>query len=126
MQETFSSLLRDRAHWEFEIFLMALFDGLIVGILWPFLYKHWKHHADRDRRETLPSLFASRLRRDFYNIDGCVSGRFIHDWSLSHPDHVADPRFAATADLWPGPPPYDGELSAVVNGGPNAIRHQGK
>lgn len=49
--ETFMSLLRDRAHWEFELFLMALFDGLIGAILWPFARKHWRHHLERDRRE---------------------------------------------------------------------------
>jgi hypothetical protein len=51
MHETFGSLLRDRAHWEFEIFLQVVFDGLIVGLLWPVLYKHWRHHIVRDERE---------------------------------------------------------------------------
>ena len=49
--ETFWTLLRDRAHWEFELFLMVLFDGLIVGLLWPFARLHWRHHIDRDKRE---------------------------------------------------------------------------
>lgn len=53
ISETFSDLLRDRAHWEFEIFLQLLIDGLILGILWPFLYKHIRHHLDRDRSEKL-------------------------------------------------------------------------
>lgn len=52
--ETFWSLLHDPAHWQFEIFLMVLFDGLLFGMLWPFLKKHWRHHIDRDRRDTIP------------------------------------------------------------------------
>ena len=52
-QETFWSLLHNAAHWEFEIFLMILFDGVIGLLLWPFIKKHWKHHTDRDRKENL-------------------------------------------------------------------------
>jgi hypothetical protein len=48
--ETFMSLLRDKAHWEFEIFLMVLFDGVVAGLALPFLKKHWQHHMDRDKR----------------------------------------------------------------------------
>jgi hypothetical protein len=54
MSETFWTLLRDPAHWEFEGFLMLVFDVLIAGIAWPFLRKHWQHHLDRDRREMAP------------------------------------------------------------------------
>lgn len=32
MQETFIGLLRDKAHWEFEVFLMLLFDGILAGM----------------------------------------------------------------------------------------------
>jgi len=52
-KETFWSLLHDAAHWEFELFLMILFDGLIGCILWPFARKHWKHHISRDHKEGL-------------------------------------------------------------------------
>jgi hypothetical protein len=48
VSETFWTLLRDQAHWEFEIFLMLLFDGIIAGVCWPFLRKHWGHHIARD------------------------------------------------------------------------------
>lgn len=51
MTETFWTLLRDPAHWEFELFLMLVFDGLIVGLLWPFARLHWRHHISRDRRD---------------------------------------------------------------------------
>ena len=43
-QESFWSLLRDPAHWEFEIFLMVLVDGILLGLLWPFIRKHVGHH----------------------------------------------------------------------------------
>ena len=49
MHETFWSLLHDAAHWEFELFLMLLFDGVIFGVCWPFLRKHWKHHIACDQ-----------------------------------------------------------------------------
>jgi len=53
--ETFWTLLHDAAHWEFELFLMAVFDGLIgagiVGFCWPRVKKHWKHHLERDKAE---------------------------------------------------------------------------
>jgi hypothetical protein len=51
--ETFWTLLHDSAHWEFELFLMALFDGVIGCILWPFLKKHYNHHICRDKKEGL-------------------------------------------------------------------------
>lgn len=53
--ETFWTLLRDSAHWEFEIFLMILMDGVILGILWPFLRKHWNHHVAHDRADVIKS-----------------------------------------------------------------------
>lgn len=46
--ETFWSLLRDPAHWEFEILLIFIFDLLLAGLLWPIFRKHWKHHNKRD------------------------------------------------------------------------------
>ena len=53
--ETFWTLLHDLAHWEFEIFLMAVFDGLIgagiIGFCWPRIKKHWHHHLERDKAE---------------------------------------------------------------------------
>jgi len=49
--ETFWTLLHDKAHWEFEIFLMVLFDGVIGALLWPTIKKHWNHHIARDKKE---------------------------------------------------------------------------
>lgn len=50
-QETFWTLLHNAAHWEFELFLMAIFDGLLFGLAWPytkkyirFARKHIQHH----------------------------------------------------------------------------------
>jgi len=45
--ESFWILFRDPGHWMFELFLMALFDGLIGAILWPLI----KRHIHRDIRE---------------------------------------------------------------------------
>jgi hypothetical protein len=49
--ETFWTLLHDAAHWEFELFLMLVFDGVLGALLWPFVKKHWGHHVERDRKE---------------------------------------------------------------------------
>jgi hypothetical protein len=49
--ETFWTLLRDPAHWMFELFLMLLFDGVIGLLAWPFIKKHWHHHVARDHQE---------------------------------------------------------------------------
>ena len=38
MHETFWTLVRDRAHWEFEIFLMMFFDVVLAGI-WLFFVR---------------------------------------------------------------------------------------
>ena len=52
--ETFWTLLHDKAHWEFELFVggveMIIFDVLVGCIAWPFVKKHWRHHVDRDKR----------------------------------------------------------------------------
>jgi hypothetical protein len=53
MHETFWTLLRDPAHWEFEIFLMILFDGVIGALLFPWIRKHWQHHVNRDQKDGL-------------------------------------------------------------------------
>lgn len=53
--ETFFTLLRDKSHWEFEIFVNVVFDGILLGLVWPFVKKHIQHHLDRDRREEIDS-----------------------------------------------------------------------
>ena len=39
--ETFFTLIRDPGHWEFEIFLILMVDGLLLGFLLPILKKRW-------------------------------------------------------------------------------------
>jgi hypothetical protein len=46
--ETFWTLFSDIAHWEFELFLMVLFDGLIGALAWPFLKRYWNRHHKHD------------------------------------------------------------------------------
>ena len=46
--ETFWTLLTDSAHWQFELFLIAVFDGLVGVLIWPKI-KHWfTHHKEDD------------------------------------------------------------------------------
>jgi len=46
MHETFWTLVRDRGHWEFEIFLMVVFDVVLAGI-WQFFVRRRKAEALR-------------------------------------------------------------------------------
>lgn len=48
--ETFWTLATDLAHWEFELFLIFLFDGLIGLIVWPRIQQFFKHHKSDDDR----------------------------------------------------------------------------
>lgn len=54
MDETFWSLLKDPAHWQFELFLIVLFDVIVGLIIWPFIQKALIHHkSDHERLEDL-------------------------------------------------------------------------
>ena len=48
--ETFFTLLKDPAHWQFEIFLIILFDLIIGILLWPYFKKFVLHHKSDDER----------------------------------------------------------------------------
>lgn len=48
--ETFWTLLKDPAHWEFELFLILLFDVIIGILIWPRLRKFIKHHKSDDEK----------------------------------------------------------------------------
>jgi hypothetical protein len=51
--ETFWTLCKSAGHWDFEIFLMILFDGIIGALLFPWIRKHWQHHVNRDQKDGL-------------------------------------------------------------------------
>ncbi|KKU50130.1 MAG: hypothetical protein UY47_C0004G0011 [Parcubacteria group bacterium GW2011_GWB1_49_7] len=48
--ETFWTLFTDLAHWEFELFLILLFDVLVGLLLWPWIRKFILHHKSDDER----------------------------------------------------------------------------
>jgi hypothetical protein len=48
--ETFFTLLKDPAHWLFEIFLIFIFDGIIGLLIWPRCKRFFRHHASDDQR----------------------------------------------------------------------------
>ena len=48
--DTFWTLLFNLPHWEFEIFLMVVFDGLIGLLIWPYFRKYIIHHKTDDER----------------------------------------------------------------------------
>ena len=49
-EETFWTLFTDLAHWEFEIFLIVLFDVVIGVLIWPKIKGWYKHHKDDDNK----------------------------------------------------------------------------
>lgn len=49
--EDFWFLLHNTAHWEFEIFLMIIFDVVIGMIAWPFIKHLVREH---DKKKHLP------------------------------------------------------------------------
>ena len=48
--ETFWTLFTDVAHWEFELFLIFLFDVLVGILVWPRVRKFLLHHKSDDER----------------------------------------------------------------------------
>ena len=48
--ETFFTLIKDLAHWEFELFLIFIFDVLIGLIIWPYIKRFLTHHDSDDER----------------------------------------------------------------------------
>jgi hypothetical protein len=48
--ETFWTLMRSTAHWEFELFIQVVGDGLIGLVLWPFFRKKVLHHQSDDQK----------------------------------------------------------------------------
>ena len=52
--ETFLDLLKDPAHWYFELLLIIIFDVIIGLLIWPFIQKALIHHkSDHERLEDL-------------------------------------------------------------------------
>lgn len=49
--ETFWTLATDLAHWEFELFLIFIFDVLIGLIMWPAI-KHFMADHKRFHKKT--------------------------------------------------------------------------
>ena len=75
IHETFWTLLRDPAHWEFELFLMLLFDGLIFGLLWPFVRVHWRHHIRHDEADRAQDIDNAAIQHAMNQKLDVLSGR---------------------------------------------------
>ena len=66
-EETFWTLLGYLAHWEFELFLIFLFDVLIGLLIWPYIKKWFRHHKEDDNKlkelETRVGELEKRLKK---------------------------------------------------------------
>lgn len=49
-EESFFTLVKDLAHWEFELFLIVIFDVIVGLILWPWVRRYIIHHKSDDER----------------------------------------------------------------------------
>jgi hypothetical protein len=78
LSESLWDLLRSAAHWEFELLLMVVFDGIILGLCWPFLRKHWLHHLARDQ-QTNPSTLVDGV--------GAQAAKHLLPSNMSMPAH---------------------------------------
>lgn len=66
--ETFWTLLKDPAHWQFELFLIFLFDVVVGVIIWPYIKKFMKHHkSDDDKLHELEKRI-SALEIDNFSV----------------------------------------------------------
>jgi len=62
--ETFFTLIKDLAHWEFELFLIFIFDVLIGLIIWPYIRRFLTHHdSDDERIEKLEEQMKELLKK---------------------------------------------------------------
>ncbi len=53
-KETFWTLLKDLPHWEFELFLIFLFDVVIGILIWPKIKNYFKqYHEEAGKIEEL-------------------------------------------------------------------------
>ena len=96
--ETFWTLATDIAHWEFELFLMLIFDVIIGLILWPVVrYFVWPkikkacgcvviHKTDADRIDELERLVAELRSERFGATTDFESDEFI---GLEDPDDTS-------------------------------------
>lgn len=48
LAETYWELMKDPAHWLFELTLIVIFDVIIGAIAWPFI-KRWIKEHDRKK-----------------------------------------------------------------------------
>ena len=89
MHETFWDLIRDAAHWEFELFLMLVVDGLIVGVGWRFVCMHWRKSrgCEHDRRDPMQAgdVFRNPGTRPYdWNYIGTV--QHVRDYESADPE----------------------------------------
>src|SRR3989344_750144 len=62
-EETFWTLLGDLAHWEFELFLIFLFDVLIGLLIWPYIKKWYNNGREYKMKTKEPIITAEDLKR---------------------------------------------------------------
>jgi hypothetical protein len=69
-QETFWTLLHNAPHWEFELFLMFIFDFLIGLILWPMVAKFFVHHKSDDDKIAALETEVAEIKKALLSFQG--------------------------------------------------------
>lgn len=81
MTESFWTLVRSAAHWEFELALMLVVDGILLGVVWPlvgrrlarFRWHHTEDHAELDELRARISALETELH-DRFSSEVAVHG----------------------------------------------------
>jgi len=83
LAESFWALLRDPAHWYFELFLMLLFDVLIGALVWPAIRRHI--HRDVGKAEKHEHSLIAELAHRLAVLEGDEEAilKEVHDGKMS-------------------------------------------
>jgi len=99
--ETFWMLLRDPAHWEFELFLMLVFDVLIGAVLWGRFIKPHIHRDDELLRQAILEHLHADLDRESEMEDKAARLAAIPgQHALARERHVLSPEQQAAYFGW--------------------------
>jgi len=87
--ETFWTLLQSAAHWQFELFLMFLFDVVIGLVLYPFFKRAVLHHKTDDVKIDELEEKVDELQAKYDKLLSCLLNGTL---SIPPPEYVGTHR----------------------------------